>query len=159
MAKEMRRKQRQISEEQAYKILSKGEYGVLSTVNDEDNPYGTPLSYVLVNDKIYYHCAMEGTKLDNIKYNSNVCFTVVGKTQPIYDKQFTTYYESSIVFGKASIIEDIEEKSMALTKLCEKYLPNDLDKLDKALEMSLSRTCVFKVEIDSITGKEKKAIK
>jgi nitroimidazol reductase NimA-like FMN-containing flavoprotein (pyridoxamine 5'-phosphate oxidase superfamily) len=47
-------------------ILNKGEYGVLSTVSAEGQPYGTPLNYCLIDDSIYFHCATEGHKLKNL---------------------------------------------------------------------------------------------
>ena len=75
----MRRKDRALSRQEALDILNKGEYGILSTVSADGQPYGTPINFCLINDCIYFHCAKEGHKLDNISANSKVCFCVVGK--------------------------------------------------------------------------------
>ena len=63
----MRRKDRETDSEQTIKLLKEGEYGVLATVDAEGQPYATPLSYVCTNNLIYFHCATEGHKLNNLK--------------------------------------------------------------------------------------------
>ncbi|MFL0197848.1 pyridoxamine 5'-phosphate oxidase family protein [Clostridium sp. WILCCON 0269] len=67
-------------------ILINGEYGVLATNGEDGYNYATALNYVYINDKIYFHCATEGHKLDNIKVNNKVSFCVVGKTQVVPNK-------------------------------------------------------------------------
>ena len=78
--REIRRKDREISTRQIIDILKKGELGVLSTVADDGQPYGTPVNYLYQNEAIYFHCAVRGLKLDNIKNNRKVSFCVVGST-------------------------------------------------------------------------------
>lgn len=69
MIKKMRRKDRQLSDNETKEILDKGEYGILSTIGDE-YPYAVPVNYVLVDDAIYIHGTCEsGQKYDNIKKN------------------------------------------------------------------------------------------
>ena len=156
MQHKMIKQKRQLSDEQALELLEKGEYGIIATVGEDNQPYGVPISYVLHDNHIYCHCALAGHKLSNMKYNEKVSFTVVGKTQPKYeDDDFTTHYESTIVFGKATIVEDKEEKIEALRVLSAKYLPDFMDKFDMAIANSLPGTCVFKISIDHFTGKAK----
>ena len=52
---EMRRKDRQLLQEDAMAILMKGEYGILSTSGEDGSPYGVPVSYAVGNGKIYIH--------------------------------------------------------------------------------------------------------
>ncbi len=66
MFKEMRKKDREVLGEDIEKILTNGEYGVLATVGENGYPYTVPLSYVYQDNSIYFHCAKEGHKLDNI---------------------------------------------------------------------------------------------
>ena len=73
----MRRKDREISKDEAIKILENGEYGFLSLVDIDSNPYGVPISYVLDSDCIYLHCASLGFKLECMMNNPNVVFCVV----------------------------------------------------------------------------------
>jgi hypothetical protein len=54
--KNVRRKDRGIGTREAIEILDSAEYGVLSTVDKDGQPYGIPLSYVYKNNSIYFHC-------------------------------------------------------------------------------------------------------
>jgi len=45
----MRRKDRKITETEAFSILKKGEYGILSTTSPNGDPYGVPLNYCLID--------------------------------------------------------------------------------------------------------------
>src|SRR4051794_8185689 len=119
MFRDIRRKDREASEGDALRILIEGEYGILGTVGPEGYPYTTPLSYVYLNDKIYFHCATVGHKLDNISHSSNVSFCVVGKTMVLPEK-FSTIYESAVVFGKAEMVQG-PEKLEALGAIIDKY--------------------------------------
>ena len=71
-------------------------------VNEDGTPYGIPVSPVLEGRNLYFHCALEGRKLENIKNNPSVCVACVGKTKLVPEK-FTTEYQSAVAFGTASI--------------------------------------------------------
>lgn len=154
MFKPMRKSSREIFDEDIIEILNKGEYGVLATVGENGYAYATPLSYVFYNDAVYFHCAVEGNKLDNIKYNAKVSFCVVGKTK-VLPAEFSTAYESVIVFGIASQI-DGEEKREALMAIADKYSPEFKKEGLAYIDRAESRTCVVKIEIDRMTGKARK---
>ncbi len=152
----IRRKDRVITEEETLELLERGVYGVLATVGQDGQPYGVPLSYTVWNGSIYFHCALTGHKLDNLAFCPRASFTVVGKVQAVYEKDFSTYYESAVVFGVASKVEDKEEAVEALRRLAEKYLPEHMDKADGDIARSFSRTAVYKISMDQVTGKSKK---
>jgi nitroimidazol reductase NimA-like FMN-containing flavoprotein (pyridoxamine 5'-phosphate oxidase superfamily) len=101
MHHELRRKERVLTEPEAMAILERGEYGILSTCDPDGQPYGIPLSYCLENDAIYFHCAVEGHKLNNIAADNRVSFCVVGRTE-VLPGQFATKYESVVIFGRAT---------------------------------------------------------
>ena len=103
--KQMRRKDREISRQEAIEILDSAEYGVLSTVDKNGQPYGIPLSYVYKDNAIYFHCAVDGQKLDNIRDNAKVSFCVTGKTT-VLPETFGTLYESAVVSGTAGEVFD-----------------------------------------------------
>ncbi|MHB8789098.1 MAG: pyridoxamine 5'-phosphate oxidase family protein [Desulfobulbaceae bacterium] len=132
-------------------ILERGEYGILSTVSSNNEPYGVPLNYCLINECIYFHCAVEGRKLSNINKNSKVSFCVVGKTEILPDK-FGTNYESCIVQG--SVSESFGgEKQLALEGLLHKYSKNFISEGLKYIEKLNAKTRVFKISVESISGK------
>lgn len=98
----VRRQDRLLDESGSIELLRTGEYGVLSMVESVDKEiggYGIPLNYVWDgNHSIYFHCAPEGYKLDCLKENPKVSFSVIGHTKVISHK-FTTAYESIVVRG------------------------------------------------------------
>jgi len=153
--KEIRRKDRALDNTSAYAVLKNSEYGVLSTVDKNNQPYGTPVSYVVVDHSIFIHSATEGHKLDNIMSNSRVSFCVVGKTELLPGK-FSTRYESAIVFGTASIVDGENQKREALKAFLAKYSPDYLEAGDEYINKLLNKVLVMKVSIDHITGKSRK---
>ena len=99
----IRRQDRLLSQEKAYDLLKKGEYGILSMVSEENTGYGIPINFVYDDaDRIYFHCAMEGKKLRCLEKNDRVSFCIIGKTSVI-SHQFTTAYESVMVSGTKDI--------------------------------------------------------
>ncbi|MGL5751241.1 MAG: pyridoxamine 5'-phosphate oxidase family protein, partial [Paraclostridium sp.] len=114
-------------------------------------PYSTPLSYVYHNNAIYFHCATQGQKLININSNSKVSFSIVGDTE-VLPSQFSTKYESVIIFGNGTLVEG-EEKEIALLKLIEKYSKEFLETGAKYISKAKDVTTVIKIDIEHITGK------
>lgn len=150
---EMRRKDRALDQEEALKILIKGEYGILATVDGGGQPYGVPLSYAVKDNCIYYHSAIAGgSKHDNILNNKKVSFTVVGDTQVLPDK-FGTLYESVIVFGEAAPVDDEEERLSAFRELLVKYCSGYLSEGEDAIKRTGAKAMVVKITINSMTGK------
>lgn len=156
MQREMRRKDRAGSPADAWRILEQGEYGVLSTVSAEGQPYGTPLSYCVLDGAIYFHCAMEGHKLDNIAANNQVAFSVVGPTQVLAEK-FSTAFESALVFGTAALI-DGPEKRAALEALAAKYSPGLVTEAREYIAKFFTRTLVVRITVESVSAKLRPAV-
>jgi uncharacterized protein len=152
--KAMRRKDRAIKEDEAMAILNKAEYGVLSTVSEQGEVYGVPLSFCVVDRCIYFHCATEGLKIDNIKHNNLVSFCAVGKTEVMPD-QFGTNYESVIVSGEAEEVFD-HQKQAGLEGLLRKYSSGFIEKGNKYIDAWRKRTRVFKITIDTLSGKARR---
>lgn len=150
--REMRRMEKNMEKEDYLKILLKGEYGILCTVDNEMQPYGVPVNYVYSNHRIYIHCAKEGYKLENIINNSKICFTVVGNTKLLPGK-FSSNFESVIVFGKATIaLED--EKEMALVNLVKKYSLEFFEEGIEYIKKAKDKTTVLSIEVEGISGKK-----
>ena len=152
MFREMRRKDKMKTYEEAVQILGECTNGVLSVTGDDGYPYGVPVSYIYNDGKIYFHCAGEGHKLDAIKDDSRVSFTVVGADE-IAPEKFTTMYKSVIAFGRASIIDTDEEKMAALNLIREKYSGNFPKEGAAYIEKFWDKTTVVVIEIEHMTGK------
>lgn len=152
--KELRRKDRAITEEEAVALLNRAEFGVLSTVAENGKPYGVPLSFCVIEHCIYFHCAVEGQKIDNFEHNKSVSFCAVGKTEILPDK-FGTKYESVIASGEIEEVYDMD-KQLALEGLLHKYSPEFIDKGIEYIEGLREKTRVFKITIHKLTGKARK---
>ena len=152
--KEMRRQDRAIGEKEALDILSEAEYAVLSTVDENGAPYGVPLNFCVIKNCIYFHCAAEGQKIDNILRNRSVSLCAVGSTEVLPGK-FSTKFASVIVSGTADEVFDLE-KQLALEGLLKKYSEDFLDKGKKYIAEAKGKTRVFKITIKELTGKARK---
>ncbi|MEN8188325.1 MAG: pyridoxamine 5'-phosphate oxidase family protein [Thermodesulfobacteriota bacterium] len=151
----MRRNDRLINEEEAYQILEKGEYGILSMVTRESAPYSIPLNYCVLDGTLYFHCAMDGEKIIHLENNPRVSFCVVGHTIPMPSK-FATLYESCIIRGNSSEAFG-EEKQKGLEGLIRKYSPDFLEEGLSYIDKLRKKTRVFAITIDSISGKARRS--
>lgn len=152
MFKGMRKQDRKMSDKHAIDLLKRGEYGILSTVGTEGYPYGVPLNYGYVDNYIYFHCAKDGYKLDNIIKNDKISFCVVGNTEVVPHK-FTTKYESVIIFGKTVNVEEVKEKENGLLGILEKYSKDFIKEGKEYINRDIANTKVYKINIEHITGK------
>ncbi|MBC7197486.1 MAG: pyridoxamine 5'-phosphate oxidase family protein [Deferribacterales bacterium] len=149
----MRRVDRKVGTDEALKFLSDGEYGVLSLCC-ENNPYGIPLNYCVIENNIYFHCAVEGKKIEYIAKNPNASFCVVKSAKILPDK-FATFYESVIVFGKINEVCGAEKKG-ALVGLIKKYSSEYIESGVEYIERLIDVTKVFRLSIEDISGKARR---
>jgi len=148
--KPLRRKDRALKDDEALEILSKSNYGVLC-VFDGNYPYGVPVNYVYEDGFIYIHSAKEGHKIESIKSFDRVCFTVVGSSQ-VMENEFSTKYESVVVFGRADILHD-EQVIPALRKLAQKYSPRYTNEAERIIQDSFKDVAVIRIKIEHVQGK------
>jgi nitroimidazol reductase NimA-like FMN-containing flavoprotein (pyridoxamine 5'-phosphate oxidase superfamily) len=151
MDREMRRKDRALSEDQMLRILADGHYGVLSTVGETGMPYGVPLSYAYKDGKVYFHAATTGHKLENIQFNSNVSFCVVTDVETVPDK-FTTKYKSVIIFGTVTEVQ--EDKKAEIFQLIVDKFSSDFAELGaEYILKGGSKAKVFQIDVNRATAK------
>ena len=151
MFREMRRIEHQMKHEDALELLKNCEHGTLGTISTNDYPYTVIVNYVYYNDKIYFHSAKEGHKIDNVFKNPKVSFTVVDNVEVVKDK-FTTKYQSVTVFGRAKIIPGNKEVLMEIIK---KYSQGFVPQGRAYVNKSFDSTVLVEIEIDHLTGKER----
>ncbi|MDR1765337.1 MAG: pyridoxamine 5'-phosphate oxidase family protein [Lachnospiraceae bacterium] len=156
MEKEMRRKDRVMPPEDIERVLKENSHGVLATVSADGTPYANPISYVYHDGRIYFHSASQGHKVENMAHNPAVAFTVIGQVRMKGVPKADAYFESVIVFGKASIVTDFDEQVASMTELVRVFMPgqeydtpDDLRKMQKAVH-------VYRIDIGRKTGKLRK---
>ncbi len=154
MFRELRRKKQALPLEECTAVLEQGTAGVLALSGDGGYPYAVPLSYVFDENRLYFHCAKAGHKLDAIRQNNRASFCVIGQDQ-IVPEEYTTYFKSVIVFGTIRILEDASEKRAAIEKLAVKYAPDDTtEHRSQMIDRDWSPLCMLEMTIDHMTGKE-----
>jgi len=120
----------------------------------EDEPYIVPMCFGHDDNSIYFHCAREGRKMDIIRKNERVCFELEGELRIARASKpckWSIDYISVIGFGRASIVDDVEEKRKALTIIMDHYGGKGPYKYS---EKAFDRAAIIKVEIDSMTCKK-----
>lgn len=152
MFREMRRVKQLLSAEDTKVVMDRCTNGILACIGDEDYPYAVPVSYTYYNNKIYFHSAKEGHKIDSIIKNPKVSFAVIDE-DTIVSKEYTTYFRSVIAFGKARIVEG-DERLEAFKALVEKY-SGDQTEEDKSNEIrKCTQAHIIAIDVEHITGKE-----
>ncbi len=152
----MRRTDREVTDIENLTEILNGCKTACIAMMDGNMPYVLPMSYgyEFVEDKLilYFHCAKEGRKLDILKENNNVCFTVFSEGEPVHaDTPCNSgyYYASIVGKGRAELIESPAEKCDALTRMFE----HQTGKTVEFTDAEAATVCVFKIVSREYTGK------
>jgi hypothetical protein len=121
-------------------------------LSDDGQPYVVPVCFGYADNTLYFHSAPRGRKLDILGKNNAVCceFDVDQEIVPAEDAcAWSVRYRSVVAFGRAFIVEDLEEQRQALDVILAHYggRPGAYP------EATLQRTAVVKIEIQSMTAK------
>jgi nitroimidazol reductase NimA-like FMN-containing flavoprotein (pyridoxamine 5'-phosphate oxidase superfamily) len=159
MLRTVRRKDRRIGEDEAWGVLRRCNWGVLSAVGPDGWPYGVPLNYCLdergPDKSLIFHVAREGRKLDCLRHCPRASFVAVEGAEMLPDK-FSTAYASALVEGEVAIIDDPDAKRAALSFFVESLAPAYRERGVKHIEYRLTHCFVLRLTIASITGKGRK---
>ncbi len=115
-----------------------------------DAPYVIPLNFAYMHGKIYVHCAHNGRKIDCIKANAQVGFCTAVDIA-ILREDATTKFRSVCGTGQAHLVDDIEEKRLALDAIATRYEANcECPATDKMV----ARTAIICIDILTLSGKQ-----
>lgn len=148
-------KEREASLDDAWDILNEGAFAVVSTVDEDGSPYGIPLSYVIMDKKMYLHTGMgPGHKFENFMRDNRVSVTVAIDVEPLYvETFFTTRYASVVASGHITKVEDSLTARRALVALCMKYVPSAKAEIGGAIQREWEATGVWVIDFDEIRAK------
>ena len=156
----MRRADREITEfDEIIKVMQNCDSCNLALNGDDGYPYVIALNFGMENDgenvKLYFHSANEGRKLDLIKKNNRAAFEMDCNhiLQYMAARGYCTMaYDSVCGRGTIEILPD-DEKIPELKRIMAQY-----HKVENAVfaEGALPRTTVYRLNVESITGKRKK---
>lgn len=153
MFREIRRVKNEISVEEAKKLLLNNKRGVISFNGEDEYPYSIPINYYYneVENKLYFHCAKKGYKIDCIEKNNKSCFVTYGNEE-LSENGWSYYVSSAIVFGKIEIIKDRNIIVKEIKKLASKYYPSSKE-IEEAINNSIDAVSMFTLNIEHISGK------
>lgn len=154
----MRRKDREMDADFAREVLERCAFATLAMTLPDGRPYCVPISPALVGGAVVLHCAKHGLKTDALRANPNVCLSAACDVSPV-PEDFTTEYASAVAFGTATEVTDDAEKIAALRAICERYAASNMQAFDSAIERSLRRTAIWRIDIGELTGKRKEVEK
>jgi nitroimidazol reductase NimA-like FMN-containing flavoprotein (pyridoxamine 5'-phosphate oxidase superfamily) len=122
-------------------ILDKSKVVHLGLV-DGDEPYVVPMNYGYTMEDgkltLYLHGAKWGRKLDIIRVNPKVFFSMECDVQPFEGDiacRYGTAYSSIMGKGTAVILEDVQEKQKAMTVLMKSQTGKDFDFSEKMVSI------------------------
>jgi nitroimidazol reductase NimA-like FMN-containing flavoprotein (pyridoxamine 5'-phosphate oxidase superfamily) len=156
----MRRRDRRLSDETTLALLREGEWGVLCLAGE--NAYGVPVNYVLDDaggakwPDIFFHCALEGKKLEYIRENPAVCLCVVRKAETLRE-EFSTDYASVTVMARAETVGDEQERLRILRLFGRRFTPFSLGQIDAYIARHNARVCLVRLRPLEASGKARTA--
>jgi len=113
----MRKKEKEITEASAIEAIIKKSLVCRLALSDDNFPYIVPLCFGYRDRMLYFHGSLKGKKVDIIKKNQNICFEFDINTEIVKAEDachWSMKYRSVIGFGKAVLLEDIEENERHL---------------------------------------------
>jgi nitroimidazol reductase NimA-like FMN-containing flavoprotein (pyridoxamine 5'-phosphate oxidase superfamily) len=143
------------SRDEMEKLLCKEEIGYLG-LSLEGKPYVVPLNYHYSDGKIFFHCGLKGKKLVCMKANPQVCFTVGRQLAEVREhagrNPCHVDSDSVICYGRARMIEDIDERSKALNAFNRRFRSDAAD-----VPLERVRNCsVVEIAISEMTGRQER---
>lgn len=154
MFRTIRNKRSEIDINAAENLLQNSRRGVLAVNGDDGYPYAIPVNYFYdrENQKIYFHGARAGHKVDALRANDKICFTVYGN-ETIKEEAWAPFMQSVVVFGRCHLMEAGEKATAFLKRFAMKYYPNE-QLVDEGIAQAGKEVQMFEIEIEHMSGKE-----
>ena len=154
MFRPLRRKKRAITDEEARELLATCKRGVFAVNGDDGYPYAIPVNYFFdaEHDKIYFHGAKAGHKVDSLKRDDKVCFTVYGN-EHFEPGDWAPYVQSTVVFGRCHLIDDAAATEARVRELGMKYYPGK-EEVEKEIALDIKAVQLYEITIEHLTGKQ-----
>lgn len=154
MFRKIRKKKNEIGMEEIKELLRCSRRGVLAVNGDNGYPYAVPINYLYDENtqKIIFHGAKAGHKVESLKKCNKVCFTVYGN-ETVGKEDWAPYMQSAVVFGRCHLVENNEIAVELLKQFAMKYYPNE-DMVNDEIAVGGKATQMFQIEIEHISGKQ-----
>ena len=154
MFRPIRKKKNDIGIAAAEQLLLRCLRGVLAMYGMEGYPYAVPINFVYdeAAQKIYFHGARAGHKVEALRACDKVCFTVYGN-ETVREEAWAPFVQSTVVFGRCRLMENDPEAMARLKQLAMKYYPEE-QLADEEIARAGKAAQMFEIEIEHLSGKE-----
>ena len=158
----MRRRDREITDMTRIMEIVKGQNTCCVAFQDEPCPYLIPLNYgaQMENGKLalYFHSALEGTKLDRMKEDPNVSFTIIGGSRICLNGEeackSAAGFDSICGSGIVRILPEEEKKQGLMVLMNHIGAPENMTFSEDSFDdRAVSRVVVWKIMVETVTGK------
>ena len=152
-----RRADREITDPAEHaRILKAGKYAIIAMA-DANEPYIVTLNYGYdaPNARLYFHCAIEGLKLDILTRNENVCATVI-EDHGYRVGECEHAFSSLVIRGKMRLVADLDDKKHGLDVLL-RHLEPDPDPIRARNikdDASYDKVGILRLDIEMMSGKQ-----
>ena len=122
----------------------------------QGQPFVIPTGYARVDDKLYIHGSQASRMLRTLSGGLDACVTVTiidGLVLARSAFHHSMNYRSVVIFGRAEIIEDREEKSTALVALSEHIVRGRWTDVREPTEEELIQTTVLELPLVEASAK------
>lgn len=155
MFKPIRKKINEIDRTATEALLTSNRRGILAMNGVNGYPYAIPINYFYDNEtqKIYFHGAKAGHKVDALKASDKVCFTVYGDEHIDESEPWAPYVQSAVVFGRCHLLEAGPEPIARLKEFAMKYYPDEA-LADEQIARNGRATQMFEITIEHMSGKQ-----
>jgi hypothetical protein len=119
-------------------------------------PFVIPTGYARAEDRLFIHGSQASRMLRTLKTGIDVCVTITlldGLVLARSAFHHSMNYRSVVVFGRASIIDDPEEKLRALRAFSEHVIPGRWDDVRGPNGDELKATIVLSLPLDEVSAK------
>ena len=122
----------------------------------DGKPYVTPTSYWREGDHVYWHGSSASRMLRTVAGGVECCLTVAHVDGLVLARSafhHSINYRSVVILGKATLVDDVDEKNKALEAFTEHVVPGRWADVRWPTELELKATSVLKLPIDEASAK------
>lgn len=153
MFRKVRKIKNEISLDEAKVLLRNNKRAAFSVNGDDGYPYTIPINFYYdeAENRIYFHSAKKGHKIDSIKSSDKVCFTTWDDGY-LAEGDWAYHVSSCVVFGRARLIEDRQITEEKVRKFALKYYPT-VEEVEAEIKADIQGVQLIAIEIEHISGK------
>ena len=122
----------------------------------DGQPYVIPTAFGRVDDVLYIHGSSASRMLRTLSKGVEMCFTATLIDALVLARSafhHSINYRSVVVLGKATLVEENEEKNLALESITNHIVPGRWDDVRWPTELELKATSVLKLRIEEASAK------